>query len=879
MSLHAVLQQIQQLTDINNLSAFKQCNQQIYRWLQQDFATTDIKELVTGRAKAVDALLIKAWQLLELPAQEHIALVAVGGYGRQQLQPYSDVDILLLSPKKLTSSSQEKLGQFITLLWDIGLDIGQSVRTIKECVKLAKDDITIATNLLESRVLSGDCDTFLQLQDKIQGDKIWSSDAFFQAKYQEQVHRHQKFDGTAYNLEPNVKENPGCLRDIQSIGWVAKKHFNALSGKELVEHGYFSEQELEELLECRENLWRVRCALHLIAGRSENRLLFDYQPQVAEKLGYGEEGKASVEKMMKSFFRITRRVSELNEVLLQHFKQDVLHQKIKQIVEINQQFSLHDNLIVAKDDNVFNTPEQILAFFILLADLPQVEGIHSSTLRLLRNARRRYKNQYFSERASCRELFMQLVRHPRCFGLPWDLMHKHGIMQAYLREWDQIVGMMQFDLFHAYTVDEHTHRLIKFIYHYTQPEGKKAFPRCGRILANMDHPEMLFIAAIFHDIGKGRGGDHSVLGAADVKVFCQLHQIEPQDARLIEWLVANHLTMSVVAQRRDIYDPEVITEFSTQMNNQTYLNHLYALTLADIRATNNNLWNDWKASLLRELYLITSKALESEQTLSDDFQERLERHKTQAMELALEKGAERDEVLNFWKQHDTNYFVRYKPKQLAWQASAITKAQKQHTDDQDITLVELSDETSRAGTEVLIYVKDRANLFAQVVSVLDSRNCTVHDANIMSTPDGYVLDTFIILDQDGNRLVSPGFIHELQQGIIEQLERPGSEHINNRKMPRRMKHLNVPTKMRFFNNHANHTLVDLEALDAPGLLAKISRVFVSQNLSLHMAKITTIGERAEDVFILSNAEGNALDQQQQLALKKQLVAVLDDNNE
>ncbi|WP_416305675.1 [protein-PII] uridylyltransferase [Neptunicella sp. SCSIO 80796] len=877
MSLQAVLQQIQQIESLDELATFKQCNQAIYQWLQNDFCSAHIKDIVTGRAKAVDAMLIKAWQLLNLNDKECIALVAVGGYGRQQLQPYSDVDILLLSRKKLSSASQEKLGQFITLLWDIGLDIGQSVRTVKECVKLAKDDITIATNLLESRVLEGNPDTYQLLQEQIQGDKLWSSEAFFQAKFAEQQQRHSKFDGTAYNLEPNVKENPGCLRDIQSIGWVAKKHFKALTGKELVEHGYFSEQELEELLECRESLWRIRCALHLIAGRSENRLLFDFQPDVAALLGYGEEGKASVEKMMKSFFRISRRVSELNDMLLQHFRQDVLNQKVKKEQLLNPQFSVVDGLIFARQDEVFDSPEKILEFFLMLSDLPQVTGIHSCTLRLLRNGRRRFRNEYFSQRPACRKVFMQLLKHPEFFALPWDLMHKHGIMQAYLKEWDNIVGMMQFDLFHAYTVDEHTHRLIKFIYQYTQEQGKKEFPRCGRIVANLDHPEMLFIAAIFHDIGKGRGGDHSKLGAADVVEFCQLHDIDPQSTKLIEWLVANHLHMSVVAQRRDIYDPEVVEEFAGQMRNQNNLNHLYALTLADIRATNNNLWNDWKATLLRELYLMTSKALESGQTLSEDFQQRLQKHRSQALQLLQEQQVDADKVQAFWQRLENSYFVRFKPKQLAWHAQSILQAQ-QATDD-EITLVALNEETSRAGTEVLIYAKDRASLFAQVVSVLDSRNCTVHDANIMSTEDGYVLDTFIILEQDGSRINSDNRMHNLQQAIVTQLNRSGTEHVNNRKMPRRMKHLDVPTKMRFFNNHANHTLLDLEALDAPGLLAKISRVFVDQNLSLHMAKITTIGERAEDVFILSNAQGNALDNQQQLALKKQLTLVLDDNNE
>ncbi|MDN4500928.1 [protein-PII] uridylyltransferase [Alteromonadaceae bacterium BrNp21-10] len=874
MSLAVILKKISQFTTLDDIQAYKDCNNSCYAWLQESLSTTHINELVTGRAKVVDAILVKAWELLQFPEKENLALVAVGGYGRQQLQPYSDVDLLILSKKNLSDKSREKLGLFITLLWDIGLDVGQSVRTIKECVKLSKDDITIATNLLESRVLCGSADTYNGLQKLIQGEKTWRSDAFFQAKFYEQQQRHSRFNDTTYNLEPNVKENPGGLRDIQSIGWVAKKHFGAVNGQELVEHGYFSEEELQELLECRENLWRMRFALHLVAGRSENRMLFDYQPEVAEMLGYGTEGKSSVEKMMKAFFRVTRRVIELNEMLLQHFKYDVLNQKVKVQQAIDNNFCLMDGLIFAQHDDVFQSQEQILQFFILIAQHPECIGIHSYTLRLLRNARRQFRNQYLCEREQCRELFMELIKEPNCFGLAWDLMHKHGIMQAYLPQWDNIVGMMQFDLFHAYTVDEHTHRLIKYIYKYANPGEQNEFPRCSRIMANLDHPEVLFLAAIFHDIGKGRGGDHSKLGAEDVIQFCAMHNVDEEHCKLIEWLVANHLLMSSVAQRRDIYDPEVLAEFAGHIHDQNYLNHLYALTLADIRATNNNLWNDWKSSLLRELYLMSSKAMESEHTLNEDFRQRLEKHKAEALTLLADTQHTVASILSFWESVDDSYFMRFKPKQIAWHCQCILAAESQQG---EITLVELNEETSRAGTEVLIYAKDRKSLFAQVVSVLDSRNCAVHDANIMSTRDGYVLDTFIILEHDGERIVSPSRMKNLQQAILTQLNGKETTHTNNRKMSRMMKQLKVPIKMRFFNNHANHTLLDLEALDAPGLLAKISNVFVAQNLTLHMAKITTIGERAEDVFILSNADDNALDQQQQLALKKQLSLALDDN--
>ena len=871
MSLNAVLDQIEQLNDAGAIASFKQANQAILSWLQADFSALPITDLILGRAKAVDALVSRAWQLCGLGAFAQLSLVAVGGYGRGQLQPYSDVDLLILAKKDVGKPLQQAIGQFITLLWDTGLDIGQSVRTLKECRSLARQDITIATNLLESRVLAGCTATYSALMQDVHSDKLWRSEAFFVAKAQEQQTRHNKFNGTAYNLEPNIKENPGCLRDIQTIGWVAKKHFHVQTGRELVAKDYFSQEELDELRECREHLWRVRFALHLQAGRSENRLLFDYQPDVAAMLGYGE-GKQAVEKMMRTTFRITSRVIELNEMLLQRFRHDVLNKKIQHCTLLNDDFSVCDGLIMARHANVFAQPEQLLQFFILIARTPDISGIHHYTLRLLRLARRRWRGQYLHQFENCRQLFMAFLAKPNAFGLAWDLMHRHGIMQAYLPQWDQIVGMMQFDLFHAYTVDEHTHRLVKQIYGFAGKDGAKDFPRCQRIVSNLDHPEYLFIAALFHDIAKGRGGDHSELGALDVREFCATHHLSDEAAELIEWLVANHLTMSVTAQRRDIYDPDVVAEFCAQVQSQEYLDHLYVLTLADIRATNDNLWNDWKASLLRELYLMTSKALESDQTLSQDFQQRIRKHQSEARASLHAQGWQDAEIDSLWHNLDSNYFVRFKAIQIAWQTNAILTAIKS---ERDVTLVAISEETCRGGTEVLIYTKDRPSLFAQVVSVIDSCRCSVQDASISSTQDGYVLDSFTILNEQNERIDQPASLARIQKAIHRQLVSGSDIWRNNRKLSRQMKQLSVPTKVRFFTNQAGQTLLELEALDAPGLLATISKVFVELNLTLHMAKITTIGERAEDVFILSNADDQGLTQSQQLALKKQLSAALD----
>jgi [protein-PII] uridylyltransferase len=871
LSLQSLLSQIKLINTPDNITAYKTIVANSNEWLRSELGQEEVTGLVLGRATFVDALLRHIWQLMQLPTHKNLALIAVGGYGRGQLQPYSDIDLLILSKKSLTTEQKEHIGKFVTILWDIGLDVGQSVRTIKETFEQAKQDVTVATNLIEARLLIGSAGTFEGLQEKLQSRRYWSSKDFFLAKYQEQVIRHARFKDTSYNLEPNVKESPGCLRDIQSIGWVAKKHFKVIDGNELVRHGYFNQQEFQELIECRANLWKIRFALHIVSGRSENRLLFDYQPEVAARIGFGDDGKASVERMMKNFFRTVRRISELNDMLLQRFRQDVLALKVNNDENINEHFELLDGLIAPRSQDVFKSPEDILNFLLLVANTPAVKGLHSNCLRLLRQARRAFHSQYYVEHAACRHLFLQLVRHPNFFALGWDIMHKHGILQAYIPQWDNIVGMMQFDLFHAYTVDEHTHRLVKNIHQYAQADNKE-FPRCGRIVKNLDKPELLFIAGIFHDIGKGRNGDHSKLGAVDVQEFCQTHGLNEKETELIRWLVESHLLMSVVAQRRDIYDPLVINEFAQAVKTHDNLNHLYVLTLADIRATNDNLWNDWKASLLRELYLLTQKALENGLECQVAIQDRLLEHQQLARDSLLATGMTNTQISQFWKTLSDDYFARFKPEQIAWHANVILAA---HPIADDFLLVGTSAGTSKAGAELIVYGKDKPKMFAQIASVLDSRNCSIHDAQIMRTDDDYMFDSFIILEQNGDRITSLSRLSSLKEAVETQLNKPGVQHSNKRKMSRQMKHLDVTTKVRFYPSQTNVTLVELEALDAPGLLANISEQFIDLNFKLHMAKISTIGERAEDLFIISNEQDLPLTQAEKVQLKKQLSEALD----
>jgi len=548
-------------------------------WLKEAFSNSDVNRLLNARSIFVDAILSKLWCQHHLD-EFQISLIAVGGYGRGELHPFSDIDILILTQADIETDLEEIISSFITQLWDIKLDIGHSVRCIKECLKQAVKDVTVATNLMEMRQVAGNQALTKQLSPLLDKDVFWTSEKFFIAKRLEQEKRHQQYHGAAYTLEPNLKASPGGLRDIQTIAWVAKRHFLADSLEELVQHHYLYPNELAELIEAQDYLWRMRFALHFVAKRSENRLLFDYQTDVAKMMGFGDEGKVPVERMMKRFFRIIARVSELNTILLQRFEQEIIQDKEQaESITINQDFEMVNTLINTTNDRIFMRSAKVIEMFLIIAQEPSIKGIHSHTLRLMRNARRRLISGLI-DYAQCREIFMTIMRHPRGLGLAFNLMHRHGIIGSYLPSWRNIVGQMQFDLFHAYSVDEHSYRVVKNLYQFSQKEHNHKFPLCSKIMQKIRKPEVLYLAGIFHDIAKGRGGNHAELGAVDALIFCQSHQMSKHDSRMVSWLVEQHLLMSVTAQRRDIHDENVIRSFSEIVRDEAHLDYLYCLTVA-----------------------------------------------------------------------------------------------------------------------------------------------------------------------------------------------------------------------------------------------------------------------------------------------------------
>ncbi|MCP3700703.1 MAG: bifunctional uridylyltransferase/uridylyl-removing protein GlnD [Aliivibrio sp.] len=830
-----------------------------------------VSDIVIQRADYFDQLLSRLWTFFAFNETSDTSLIAVGGYGRSELHPLSDIDILLLTKGSTDEEFCQKVSHFITLLWDLKLEVGHSVRTLSECIEIGKSDLTVATNLQEARYICGDKELAHQLKLNIHSDSFWPSESFYQAKIDEQKKRHSRYHDTTYNLEPDIKSSPGGLRDIHTLSWIARRHFGATSLLEMSQAGFLTDAEYRELLECQEFLWRVRFALHIELKRYDNRLTFGHQASVAEHLGFIGEGNRGVERMMKEFYRTLRRVAELNSMLLKIFDQAILNQgeQTKAII-INDDFQRRGRLIEARKPALFQArPDTILDMFLLMANDSSIEGVSPPTMRQLRTARRRL-NRFLCDIPEAREKFLQLTQHPNALHNAFSSMHKLGVISAYLPQWSHIVGQMQFDLFHAYTVDEHSIRLLKHINKFSDPKNREKHPICCEVYPKMIKKELLIIAAIFHDIAKGRGGDHSELGAVDAYEFCIIHGLSKPEANLVSWLVKSHLLMSVTAQRRDIYDPDVITEFAKQVRDEERLDYLVCLTVADICATNPDLWNSWKRSLIADLYNATQRALRRGLENPPDLRDRIRHNQHMASAQLRSEGFTQWQIEDLWRRFKADYFLRHTHQQIAWHASNLLN----HSDIEK-SLILISKNPTRGGTEIFIYSKDKAHLFATVAAELDRRSITIYDAQIMSSKDGYALDTFMVLDQNDDPIDE-----ERQQRLIAQLYAVELEtqetHIKTRRPPRQLQHFTVKTRMEFLPTRTGkRTLMEFVALDTPGLLATVGATFAQLGINLHAAKITTIGERAEDLFILTSDLGGRLDDEKQVELKAALIENVD----
>ena len=867
----------------NRISVFKDAiaatNAQFDRRFREG---EDIRNLVYDRALFIDCILHYAWHQLQWSEVNHISLIAVGGYGRGELHPHSDIDLLILLEETNRDLHRENISAFITLLWDLGLEIGHSVRTVKECVEIAKGDVTVATNLLECRTLVGGDDLRQALMDQTTPEQMWPADKFFRAKWNEQIARHNKHNNTEYNLEPHIKNAPGGLRDIQTISWVAKRFFKVRTLRQLEGRGFFTDDEFAILRTGEEFLWKVRYGLHMIADRAEERLLFEYQQELAAMFGYHDTDKGlAVEQFMHWYYRIVIALRELNEVLLQFLDEAIFNKgQSKTVVPINERFQLRDDYIEVTQIKIFaEEPSALLEIFVLMGQQSNINGPRASTIRLIRENRYRI-DQEFRDDPKNRELFMQLLQVP--FGLVTQLrrMKRYGILGRYLPEFGAVTGQMQHDLFHIYTVDAHTLLVIKYMRLFRRELAAQQFPVAAHIMKRLPKQELLYIAGLYHDIGKGRGGDHSKLGAVDAENFCRNHGLSRRETRLVCWLVEKHLLMSYVSQKQDTSDPDVIHSFALEVGDQLHLDYLYTLTVADMNATNPDIWNSWRASLLRQLYLETKRALRRGLEHTVDKQDLIEETQAAATHKLQRKGYDLERVKTLWQDMGEDYFIRENSRDIAWHAEAIL----QHQGDEAIILIgqALSSEIESA-TKIFIWVKERNYIFAAVCACLNQLNLNIQDARLYHSDSGYTLDTFFVLDQNDEPIGDDiARIEKIRAALHHELSLVDDyPNVIKRRTPRILKHFAMPTQTRLFNETGSEcSVLEVISPDRPGLLARIGGVFVQFNIQLQNAKISTLGERVEDIFFITDANGKPLsDPEQCQSLQQEIRHQLDEHVE
>ncbi|WP_288395747.1 [protein-PII] uridylyltransferase [Acinetobacter soli] len=869
------------VTSHHDIKAINQWRADVEKQIQEYYENgLSIRDVVIARSNLIDEALIFLWKHAGLD-QSRLGLFAVGGYGRKEMLPYSDVDIMILAEDEIDPELEKQISTFISSLWDVGnFKPGTSVRTIQNCVEQATNDLTVATTLIEARLITGNPD--LAKWPRRIVSQTWTDKTFFDAKMAEQAKRHAQHNNTESNLEPDIKNAPGGIRDMNQIGWIAKRHFRVNRIYDLVHLGFITEYELKILEEAESFLWEIRHHLHRLSKRDENRLLFDHQREIAAKFGYtrleGQPGNYAVEQFMKRYYRTAQQISTLNEMLLAYFNESVITPRLpnyeRKIEEINENFKLVDKKLAVQHHKVFSeNPSAILELFYLLANRPEIEGIRARTLRLLIMAAKRI-DQEFRDNPAHQALFMAIIRSPyRLYDTLVD-MKRYGILGNYIPAFGQIMGLMQYDLFHIYTVDAHTLLLIRNLNRFKETEFAQHFPVVSSVFQRLARRDIVYLAAIFHDIAKGRGGDHSELGAEDAIEFCRAHGFTERECKLVAWLIQNHLLMSLTAQKKDISDPDVIKEFAEKLGDMEHLDYLYTLTVADINATNPKLWNTWRASLMRQLYTYSRDVIRSGLGRPVDYQMLIEDTKFTASEILVNEFS-LDAVERVWQELGDEYFLKESADEIAWHTRAILL----HGDNSaPLVLLRAHRQSAQDAVQIFIYTQDKPNLFATTVAVLDRMNLDVQDARIITATKAFSLDTYLVLDRFGTLLTDPDREHTVKSALVQALSQsdkyPG---LMQRRIPRQLRHFDIENTVDVTLNEAlQQNMVEISTLDQPGLLARVGGLFMMQGLDIHSAKIATLGERAEDIFFVTKKDGQPMTTDEATLFAAQLKSALDE---
>jgi [protein-PII] uridylyltransferase len=852
-----------------------------------DVRSRGVRSLLRRLSRLTDDTLRRLWTGAGLP--HALTLVAVGGYGRGELFPYSDVDVLVLLPDDTSTDApppwQSAVERFIGQCWDVGLEIGSSVRTVADCLREASNDISVQTALLESRWLAGDRRRFEALGRAL-GEQI-DALTFCRAKQFEMQQRHQRYENTPYALEPNCKESPGGLRDLQVILWVAKAAGLGSTWDELARRGLATAREARQLKANEALLSLIRARLHVLARRREDRLVFDLQTALAQAFGIeaqvGAEGgreqsarraRRASERFMRRYYWAAKAVTQLNQILLLNIQERLERDEhgVGPLRPINERFLDRGGMLeVASDDLYWHQPHAILETFLLYQQTPGIKGLSARTLRALYNARP-IMNAAFRRDPVNRQTFLRILQQPQGITHAFRLMNQTSVLGRYLWPFRNAVGQMQHDLFHVYTVDQHILMVLRNMRRFFMPEHAHEYPFCSQLAAGWDKPWILYVAALFHDIGKGRGGDHSVIGARDVMVFARQHGIAREDAELIRFLVAQHLTMSHVAQREDTSDPEVIRAFARLVGDERRLTGLYLLTVADIRGTSPKVWNGWKAKLLEDLYRVTLRVLGGG---APDPHAEVEARKREALAALALHALPHQAHLALWSRLDVGYFMRHSADEIAWHTRHLSRALAQTISTFAPTIVRARLSPAGEGLQVLVYCADQPELFARICGYFDQAGFSILDAKIHTTADGCALDTFQVATETLSEhyrelvaLVESGLPRALDPAAP--LPTPGRGRVS-----RRVRSFPVVPRVQLQpDERGQRWLLSVSASDRKGLLYRIAGVFMRHRVQVQLAKVTTLGERVEDTFVITGPTLHVAREQAQLT--QDLMEVLDD---